>query len=129
LYDLIAAGLPSGGPGSMALFTTPQVTAPASTTTVRAGATMMNAYSTSGAQSFFVDAFDLTSVAPPGSPVITTSRFRRPLPLAETRVSPSASPTQPEPTINGNFTTPTFQHRPLVRHHHPDPDGDRRFRQ
>lgn len=70
-YDLIAAGLPSGGPGSMVQFTTPEVTAPANTTTVRAGASMINAYSTSGAQSFFVDAFDLESVAPPGSPVIT----------------------------------------------------------
>lgn len=72
-YDLIAAGLPSGGPGSMSSFqyTTPQVTAPANTTTVRAGVTMMNAYGTTGGQSFFVDALDLTSVAPPGSPVIT----------------------------------------------------------
>jgi hypothetical protein len=69
-YDLIAAGLPSGGPGSMVLFTTPQVTAPANTTVVRAGAWMRNAYSTTGGQSFFVDAFDLTSEAPPGSPVI-----------------------------------------------------------
>lgn len=69
--DLIAAGLPSGGPGSMTQFTTPQFTAPANTTTVRAGASMINTYSTSGGQSFFVDAFDLDSVAPPGSPVIT----------------------------------------------------------
>lgn len=70
-YDLVSAGLPSGGPGSMALFTTPQVTAPANTTTVRAGAAMINVYSTGGGQSFFVDAFDLASVSPPGSPVIT----------------------------------------------------------
>jgi hypothetical protein len=69
--DLITAGLPNGGPASMALLTTPQFTAPANTVTVRAGAFMINAYGTSGAQSFFVDAFDLESVAPPGSPVIT----------------------------------------------------------
>lgn len=69
--DLITAGLPNGGPASMAQFTMPQVTAPANTATVRAGAFMINAYSTSGSQSFFVDAFDLESVAPPGSPVIT----------------------------------------------------------
>jgi len=69
--DLIAAGLPNGGPGSMAQFTTPEVTAPAGTVTVRAGAFMIDAYSTTGSQSFFVDAFDLESVAPEGSPVIT----------------------------------------------------------
>lgn len=69
--DLITAGLPSGGPSTMAQFTMPEVTAPANTVTVRAGAFMINAYSTSGSQSFFVDAFDLESVAPPGSPVIT----------------------------------------------------------
>jgi hypothetical protein len=69
--DLVVAGLPNGGPGSMAQFTTPEFTAPANTTTVRAGAFMIDAYSTAGAQSFFVDAFDLESVAPPGSPVIT----------------------------------------------------------
>ena len=69
--DLITAGLPNGGPASMALITMPQVTAPAATATVRAGASMINAYSTTGAQSFFVDAFDLESEAPPGSPVIT----------------------------------------------------------
>lgn len=69
--DLITAGLPNGGPASMALLTTPQFTAPANTVAVRAGAFMLNAYNTSGAQSFFVDAFDLESIAPPGSPVIT----------------------------------------------------------
>lgn len=72
-YDLVTAGLPSSGPGSMSsfLYTTPQVTAPPNTAKVRAGAAMLNAYSTSGAQSFFVDAFDLQSEAPPGAPVIT----------------------------------------------------------
>lgn len=69
--DLITAGLPNGGPASMALLTTPQFTAPANTVAVRAGAFMINAYGTSGAQSFFVDGFDLESIAPPGSPVIT----------------------------------------------------------
>jgi hypothetical protein len=72
-FDLIAAGLPNSGPGSMSgfLYTTPEVTAPPGTATVRAGAAMLNAYSTSGGQSFFVDAFDLQATAPPGSPVIT----------------------------------------------------------
>jgi len=55
----------------MALLTTPQYTAPAGTAKVRAGALIQNTYSTTGSQSFFVDAFDLESVAPPGSPVIT----------------------------------------------------------
>jgi hypothetical protein len=72
VYDLIAAGLPSGGPGSMVQLTTPQFTAPANTTTVRAGVSMINTYGTTGGQSFFADAFDLVSVAPPGSPVITS---------------------------------------------------------
>jgi hypothetical protein len=70
--NLITAGLPNGGSGSMAQFTTPQFTAPPNTVTVRVGAFINNVYGTSGAQSFFVDAFDLESVAPPGSPVITT---------------------------------------------------------
>jgi hypothetical protein len=70
-YDLVANGLPTGGPGSMALMTTPQFTAPAGTAWVRAGAKISNTYSTSGSQSFFVDSFDLEAVAPPGSPVIT----------------------------------------------------------
>jgi hypothetical protein len=72
-FDLVAAGMPNGGPGSMSSFpyTTAQVTAPAGTASCRAGATLLNAYSTTGAQSFFVDGFDLESVAPAGSPVIT----------------------------------------------------------
>ena len=70
-YDLVANGLPSTGPLPMSLFTTPQFTAPPLTVTVRAGAFMNNAYATTGNQSFFVDALDLESVAPPGSPVIT----------------------------------------------------------
>ena len=72
VYDLVAAGLPNGGSGSMAQFTTPTNTAPVNTVAVRAGAAMVNVYSTSGSQSFFVDCFDLESVAPPGSPVITS---------------------------------------------------------
>ncbi len=69
--NLITAGLPNGGPGSMSQFITGPFTAPANTVAVRAGAFMLNAYNTTGAQSFFVDAFDLESVAPPGSPIIT----------------------------------------------------------
>lgn len=73
VYDLINAGLPGGGPGSMVQFTTPQFTAPANTTVVRAGAAVINVYNAGvNPQSFFVDAFDLDSVAPPGSPVITS---------------------------------------------------------
>ena len=72
-FDLVAAGLPSGGPGSMSAFqyTTPEVTAPANTAVVRAGVSMRNTYGTTGGQSFFVDAFDLEAIAAPGSPVIT----------------------------------------------------------
>jgi len=71
-FDLVAHGMPTTGAGSMAQLTTPQYTAPAGTVTVRAGAFLINAYGTSGAQSFFVDAFDEESVAPPGSPAITS---------------------------------------------------------
>ncbi len=84
VYDLVANSLPNGGPGSMALFTTPEFTAPANTVTVRAGAAIFNTYNTSGGQSFFVDAFDLTSVAPPGSPIITNQP-------AATTVSPGGN--------------------------------------
>ncbi|HWW03119.1 MAG TPA: immunoglobulin domain-containing protein [Candidatus Acidoferrum sp.] len=84
VLDLVAAGLPNGGPASMALLTMPQVTAPANTVTVRAGAFMLNAYGTSGAQSFFVDAFDLESIAPPGSPVITNQPSAATAPLGGT---------------------------------------------
>jgi hypothetical protein len=70
-YDLMAAGLPVGTGSAATLFTTPQYTAPAGAVTVRAGAAMLNAYGTSGGQAFIVDAFDLESVPPGGSPVIT----------------------------------------------------------
>jgi hypothetical protein len=71
-FDLVANGMHTGGAGTMSQLTTPQYTAPAGTVTVRVGATMLNAYSTTGQQSFFVDAFDLESVPLPGSPVVTT---------------------------------------------------------
>jgi hypothetical protein len=72
-FDLITAGLPAGGPGSMSGFpyTTPQVTAPPGTATVRAGVSMLNTYGTGGSQSFFVDALDLQVEFPEGAPVIT----------------------------------------------------------
>ena len=70
-FNLATAGLPVGTGGAATLFTTPQFTAPASTVTVRAGASMLNAYGTTGGQAFIVDALDLESVPPPGSPVIT----------------------------------------------------------
>jgi hypothetical protein len=72
-YDLVANGLPNLGSGATPLsqFTTPQYTAPAGTFTVRAGALLVNAYGTSGAQSCFADSFDLEAIAAPGSPIIT----------------------------------------------------------
>lgn len=82
--DLVKAGLPSTGAGSMQLFTMSQVTAPANVATVRAGAFMNNAYSTAGAQSFFVDAFDLEAEAAPGAPIITNQP-------AQTSVAPGAT--------------------------------------
>jgi hypothetical protein len=72
VFDLVAAGLPSEGPGVMQEFTMPEVSAPTNAATVRAGASMIDAYSTSGSQSFFVDAFSLEAVGPVGSPVIST---------------------------------------------------------
>ncbi|MFZ0826548.1 MAG: immunoglobulin domain-containing protein [Verrucomicrobiia bacterium] len=85
-FDLIANGMPTAGPSSMAQLTTPSYTAPAGTFKVRVGATMLNAYGTSGAQSFFVDAFDLESVAPPGSPVITNQPVAASVSLGGTAV-------------------------------------------
>jgi hypothetical protein len=73
-YDLVAAGMPNGGPSAMSSFhyTTPQVTAPFGTAKVRAGAWLLNAYNpNANPQSFFVDGFDLELISPPGSPVIT----------------------------------------------------------
>lgn len=73
-FDLIAAGMPNNGPLTSPTFqyTTPPVTAPAGTVTVRAGATMLNACGTTGQQSRFVDSFDLEATAPSGSSVITS---------------------------------------------------------
>lgn len=98
--DLVIAGLPNSGPGSMAIFTTPQFTAPANTATVRAGAFLLNAYGTTGAQSFFVDAFDLESEAPAGAPVITQQP-------GNTTVSPGSTATF-SVTIS-NLTGATYQ--------------------
>jgi len=85
-FDLVAAGLPNSGPGSMSTFhyTTPQVTAPVGTAALRAGVSILNAYSTSGQQSFFVDAFDLQSEAPPGAPVITNPPSHKTVSLGAT---------------------------------------------
>ena len=75
-YDLVASGMPTSGTGGMATgpnpMTTPQYTAPAGTVTVRAGVWMTNVFGTTGAQSFFADNLDLETVAPPGSPSITS---------------------------------------------------------
>jgi hypothetical protein len=81
-FDLVAAGLPNGGPGSMSsfLYTTPQVTAPAKTVTVRAGCTIANVYGTSNPQNFFIDVMDLESTAPPGSPIITNQPVQTSVP-------------------------------------------------
>jgi hypothetical protein len=72
-YNLVTAGLPNGGPGTMSgfLFTSPSATAPAGTATVRAGAWLVNAYATGGGQSFFVDNFVLDATPAAGSPIIT----------------------------------------------------------
>jgi len=81
-YDLFAAAAAAGQTAAFEAgpynsfsgawqYTTPQVTAPANTATVRVGAYMLNAFGTSGNQSFFADYFDLESVAPAGSPIIT----------------------------------------------------------
>jgi hypothetical protein len=104
-FDLVTAGLPNTGPGGMAsfLYTTPQVTAPAGTVTVRAGASLLNAYSTTGAQSFFVDAFDLESSAPPGSPVITNQP-------AQVTVSPGQTATFTVGVSNSTGVTYQWQH-------------------
>jgi len=73
VLDLAAAGLPLGTGSAATLFTTPQFTAPAGAVTVRAGASMLNGYNCGPgpSQAFIVDALDLESVPPPGSPVIT----------------------------------------------------------
>ena len=84
VFDLIANGMPTTGAASMAQLTTPQYTAPAGTITVRAGAYMLNAFGTTGAQSFFVDAFDLEAVYPPGFPVITNQPASTTAPLGGT---------------------------------------------
>ena len=73
VLDLAAAGLPLGTGSAATLFTMPQFTAPAGAVTVRAGASMVNGYNCGPgpSQAFIVDALDLESVPPPGSPVIT----------------------------------------------------------
>lgn len=81
VVDLVANGLPNGGPGAMILMSTPQYTAPLGTVTVRAGASMFNTYATSGQQSVFFDVFDLEFEPPLGSPMITNQP-------AHTTVSP-----------------------------------------
>lgn len=104
-FDMVAAGLPNGGPNSMASFhyTTPQVTAPANTVTVRAGCFIVDVYSTTGAQSFFTDGFDLESVAPPGSPIITTQPV-------QTSVAPGSNATFTVIVSNPTGVTYQWQH-------------------
>jgi hypothetical protein len=82
--DLVVAGMHTDGPADMGQLTTPQYTAPAGTVTVRAGAYMLNAYSTANSQSFFVDAFDLEAIYPPGFPVITNQPAAATAPLGGT---------------------------------------------
>jgi hypothetical protein len=102
-YDLIAAGLPSGGPGSMALFTTPQVTAPANTAVVRAGAWIRNAYSTTGGQSF-------SRLKPLQAHRLSTiNRHQRLSRLEEASASPSESPTRQGFPTNGSSIIPIWQ--------------------
>lgn len=84
VFDLLSNNLSTNGAGAMTQLTTPQYTAPAGTVTVRAGATLLNAYGTSGSQSFFVDAFDLEAVLPAGAPVITNQPAGITVPLGGT---------------------------------------------
>lgn len=83
-FDLVVAGMPTSGPGSMAQLTMQQVTAPAGAATVRAGVLMANTYSTTGGQSFFVDVLELDMIPPAGAPVITNQP-------AATTVSPGST--------------------------------------
>ena len=87
-FNLVTAGMPNGGPGSMSsfLYTTPQVTAPSNTVTVRAGVSLLNAYNTTGAQSFFVDVMDLEAIPAPGSPIITNQPGQTTVELGGTAV-------------------------------------------
>jgi len=101
--NLVTAGLPIAGPSSMIPFTLPQYTAPANTTTVRAGVAMLNVYGTSGGQSFFVDAFSLDAVAPAGSPEITAQP-------AETSVVQGATATFTVGVANSSGVTYQWQH-------------------
>jgi hypothetical protein len=87
----------------MAQLTMPQVTAPPNTVTVRAGAFMINTYSTSGAQSFFVDDFDLESDAPAGSPVVTSQP-------SEATIAPGATATFSVTVSNTAGLTYQWQH-------------------
>ncbi len=101
--DLAAAGLPVGTGGAATLFTTPQFTAPVGTVTVRAGASMLNAYGTTGGQAFIVDALDLESVPPPGSPVITNQP-------AQTTVAAGATATLKVRVSNPTGASYQWQH-------------------
>jgi hypothetical protein len=106
-FDMVAAGLPNGGTGAMAgspnPLTTPAYVAPAGTVTVRAGASIRNVYSTSGAQSFFVDNFDLESTPAPGSPIITNEP-------ASTTVAPGGNATFTVGVSNPTGVTYQWQH-------------------
>ena len=105
-YDLVANGLSNvGDPVPSVQFTTPQYTAPAGCATVRVGAYMTNVWSTTGAQSLTMDDFDLESVAPPGSPVITIQPGATTVPTGGTAhltVVATPSPTSYVWTLNGN---------------------------
>jgi hypothetical protein len=104
-FDLVAAGLPNGGPGSMAsfLYTSPQVTAPAKTVTVRAGCSIVDVYGTTGAQSFFIDVLDLESTAPPGSPIITNQPV-------QSSIAPGSNATFTVSVSNPSGVTYQWQH-------------------
>lgn len=105
-YDLVANGLSNAGdPVPVTQFTTPQFTAPAGTVSVEAGAEMLNVWGTSGAQSLTMDVFDLESVAPAGSPVITQQPVGATSPLggnASFTVVTSPAATTYAWTLNGN---------------------------
>jgi hypothetical protein len=105
-YDLVKAGLSNAGdPDPITQFTTPQFTAPAGTVSVIAGAEMLNVWGTSGSQSLLMDVFDLESVAPAGSPVITQQPTAATAPLggnASFTVATSPAATTYTWSLNGN---------------------------
>jgi len=84
-YDLVAHGMPTTGPAGMALMTMPTVQAPTGSVTVRSGAILLNGYNpNANPQNYFVDAFDLETAGPPGSPGISNQPVQQSVVLGGT---------------------------------------------